>query len=111
LDYKKDIIITDAERWPTLLSQQQFNIVTKNDSFPAYLKKDIKDGMLNVYSNGRINYQIKGIHASVSVLWNFQAPEGTGDTHFSLMRGSKAKLMIRQGKEQNYHIFCLEGYS
>jgi predicted dehydrogenase len=102
LDYKKDISITDAERWPTPLSGQQFNIVTKSDSFPGYLRKYIKDGKLNVYSNGRINYQIKGAHARVSVAWNFEAPEGAGDTHFSLMRGSKANLIIRQGKEQNY---------
>lgn len=102
LDYKKDISIIDAERWPTSLTQQQFNTVTKTDSFPGYLHKYITNGMLNVYSNGRINYQLKGVHAKVSVVWNFQAPAGTGDTHFSLMRGSKANLIIRQGKEQNY---------
>ena len=77
-------------------------MVTKTDSFPGYLHKYINDGTLNVYSNGRINYQIKGVHANVSVSWNFKAPEGSGDTHFSLMRGSKANLIIRQGKEQNY---------
>jgi len=102
LDYKKDIIISDAERWSTPLSQDQFKMVTGSSSFPAYLSNDVKNGMLNVYSNGRINYQLKGVHATVSVLWNFQAPAGTGDTHYSLMRGSKANLIIRQGKEQNY---------
>jgi len=102
LDYKKDISIINAERWATPLSQQQFNLVTKTDSFPGYLHKYIKDEKLNVYSNGKINYQVKGVHARVSVSWNFQAPEGAGDTHFSLMRGSKANLIIRQGKEQNY---------
>jgi ABC-type branched-subunit amino acid transport system substrate-binding protein len=38
----------------------------------------------------------------VIVKWNYQAPEGTGDTHYSIMRGSKANLVIRQGKEQNF---------
>jgi hypothetical protein len=36
------------------------------------------------------------------VIWNYKAPEGTGDTHYSIMRGSKANLIIRQGKEENY---------
>jgi hypothetical protein len=36
------------------------------------------------------------------VEWKFQAPEGSGDTYFSIMRGTKANLIIRQGKEQNY---------
>ena len=56
----------------------------------------------NVYANGEINYRLKGVHAKVSVLWNFEAPEGTGDTHFSVMRGSRANLVIRQGAEQAY---------
>ena len=42
------------------------------------------------------------MHARVSVTWNFEAPEGTGDTHFSVMRGTKANLVIRQGAEQKY---------
>ncbi len=29
-------------------------------------------------------------------------PAGGGDTHFSLIRGSKASVIIRQGKEQSY---------
>ena len=42
------------------------------------------------------------MHAKVSVTWNFEAPEGGGDTHYSIMRGSSANLIIRQGKEQSY---------
>ncbi len=42
------------------------------------------------------------MHAKVSVVWNYKAPEGTGDTHYSLMRGTNASLIIRQGKEENF---------
>jgi hypothetical protein len=38
----------------------------------------------------------------VSVVWNFEAPAGAGDTHFSIMKGTKANLIIRQGKEENF---------
>ena len=44
---------------------------------------------------------LRGVHARVSVTWNFEAPAGAGDTHFSVMRGSQGELMIRQGAEQN----------
>jgi hypothetical protein len=47
-------------------------------------------------------YRIRGIHAKVSVVWNFEAPPGGGDTHFSIMKGTRASIIIRQGKEQNY---------
>jgi hypothetical protein len=57
---------------------------------------------LNVYANGSFDYTIKGVHARVSVTWNFEAPAGGGDTHFSIMKGTKANLVIRQGAEQQY---------
>ena len=103
IDYPKDIKITSARRWKTNLTPDQFKQVTQIADYPEYLKKDVgKDGLLGVYSNGEINYQIKGVNSKVSVIWNYQAPEGTGDTHFSMMKGTKANLVIRQGKEQNY---------
>jgi hypothetical protein len=38
----------------------------------------------------------------VVVKWNYQAPEGAADTHYSIIRGSKANIVIRQGAEQDY---------
>lgn len=102
LDYRKDVQVFSAREWPTLLTASQFQMVTKCDSFPDFLKKEVKDGILEVYANGEMNYRLKGIHARVSVTWNFQAPEGASDTFYSLMRGTKANLVIRQGREQQY---------
>ena len=102
LDYKKDIEIVSAKRWATSISAEQFEKVTLKKEYPDYLKADVKDGLLSTYSNGEINYRLKGIHAKISVTWDFQAPEGTGDTHFSVMRGTNASVVIKQGKEQNF---------
>lgn len=102
LDYKKDIEIVSAKRWATSINAEQFEKVTLKKEYPEYLKADVKNGILNSYSNGEINYRLKGIHAKVSVTWDFQAPEGTGDTHFSVMRGTNASIVIKQGKEQNF---------
>lgn len=103
IDYKKDIVLGSAKRWGTDLTRSQFTAITKQDSFPAYLAKDVhKDSILTVFSNGEINYRIKDVCAKVSVKWNYKAPEGTGDTHYSIMRGTKSNLIIRQGAEQQY---------
>lgn len=102
LDYKKDIQMIAAKRWTTAITPSQFKISTQSNNYPDFLKKDVKDTVLNVYSNGEMNYTIKGVHAKVSVIWNFQAPDGTGDTHYSIMRGTKANIIIKQGKEQGY---------
>ena len=55
-----------------------------------------------MYSNGEINYVLKGIHAKVYTVWNYRAPEDAGDAAYSLMRGTKSNLEILQGKAQNY---------
>ena len=55
-----------------------------------------------MFANGEINYKIKGISAKVSVEWNYQAPSGGGDTHFSVMRGTKCDLTIRQGADEKF---------
>jgi predicted dehydrogenase len=99
---KEDVEIVSATRWTTDLTPEMFKQSTKLDEYPDYLQKDVEDGILKVYSNGEINYKLKGIHAKVSVIWNFQAPEGTGDTHYSIMRGTKCNLTIKQGEEENY---------
>ena len=97
-----DITMVAAKRWPTLISQEEFKGVTGFDNFPDYLQKDVKDGKLNVFSNGEMVYQIKGIFAKVSVEWKYQAPPGGGDTHYSVMHGTKCDLVIKQGAEEKF---------
>ncbi len=103
IDYQRDIQINKAVRSPTLMTLSQFKAITKLNAFPDYLKKDVEqDTILKVFSNGEIHYKLKNVHAKVSVIWNYQAPEGAGDTHYSIMRGTKANLIIKQGAEQQY---------
>ncbi|PWJ53378.1 oxidoreductase family protein [Dyadobacter jejuensis] len=102
IDYEKDIEMQSAKRIPTELTPSQFKMVTKSDTYPEFLQKDVKDSLLSVYANGEMTYSLKGVNARVAVYWKYQAPEGTGDTHYSIMKGSKANLIVRQGKEQNY---------
>jgi hypothetical protein len=98
LDFSTDIEILGAKRWPTVITPAQFTQVTQLPTCPDFLRKDVQaDGNLHTYANGEIDYRIKGVHAKVSVLWKFEAPAGAGDTHFSVLRGSKANLVIRQG--------------
>jgi len=97
-----DIIMVAAKRWPTVISPEEFKGVTGLDSFPGYLKKDIRDGRLNVFSNGEMVYRLKGVFAKVSVEWKFQAPPGGGDTHYSLLQGTKCDIVIRQGAEEKF---------
>jgi len=102
IDPTKDVKMVYGMRSPTYLDASQFRTITKLDSIPTYLKKNlVNDTTLAIYCNGQINYTVKDIHAKVIVEWNY-TNEAAGDTHYSLMRGTKASLLIRQGKDENY---------
>ncbi|MDR1675453.1 MAG: Gfo/Idh/MocA family oxidoreductase [Tannerella sp.] len=102
INYLTDIEILDANRWTTSIPPARFKEVTGLDAYPGYLKPNVSNDTLHVYANGDIRYKIRGVNAKVSVIWNYTYPEGGGDTHYSIMKGSKAHLIIEQGKEQNY---------
>lgn len=99
---KTDVEIVSGKRWTTDLTPEMFKKVTALEQYPEYLQKDVVDGTLKVYSNGEIVYKLKGIYAKASVIWNFEAPAGAGDTHYSIMRGTNCNLVIKQGAEQGY---------
>ena len=102
LNYKRDIHVDKARRWPTAITPEQFKRSTQLESYPGFLQRYVNDDTLQVFSNGSLDYTIKGVHARVAVTWNFEAPAGGGDTHYSMMKGTKANLVIRQGAAQQY---------
>lgn len=102
IDYNKDINVLAAKRWSTDLTLSQFNAITGQNSFPVSLKNNVVcDSILQVFANGSINYKLNNVYVKVTAKWNYKAAEG-GDTHYSLLRGTKANLVIRQGGEQKY---------
>lgn len=97
-----DARVLRAKRSPTPLTLEQFRKLTGAQAFPDTLQTSVQEGTLTVYSNGEFTYRLRGVHALISVRWDFEAPAGSGDTHSSVMRGSKATLKIQQGAAQQY---------
>lgn len=102
IDYKKDLRMISSREWDNKLTPSEFRAVTKTDGYPDFLMKDVKDSILSVMSNGEIRYIINGVHAKVSVLWRYKEPQGSSDTRYSLMRGTKASLELRQGEDEQF---------
>jgi hypothetical protein len=99
---KTDINIASARRWPTILTKSDFKGVTGLDEFPEYLAKNVKNGKIDIFENGEMTYQIKGIWAKVVAEWKYTPPEGGGDTHYSLTRGTRCDIAIRQTEEEKF---------
>jgi predicted dehydrogenase len=103
INYRRDVAVLRARRWPTMITQPQYEKVTRAPEFPDYLRGKLNaEDALPYYCNGEMVYAMKGVHVKLTVTWKFEAPEGAGDTHYSLLRGNRAHVIIRQGKEQGY---------
>ena len=103
IDWKKDITVAGARRWPTALTFDQFKRLTGLEAYPDYLKPDVgPENQLNVFQNGEVTYTLRGVWVKAAVLWKFAPPAGAKDTHHSMLRGTRATLRIKQGAEQNW---------
>lgn len=102
IDYKKDIKIISSKAWPEPLTLSQFTLITGQPVFPNFLSRYVThDSVLQTHGNGQINYTLKNIHVKTTARWQYKATEG-GDTHYSLLKGTRANLEIRQGKEEGF---------
>jgi predicted dehydrogenase len=92
IDWRRDIEMVRASRWPTPINAEQFRQVTG----------EAGEG-LDYYCNTRVSYTLRGAHVKLDVLWRWEAPEGTGDTHLAIYRGTKARVEVRQGAAEQFH--------
>jgi len=99
---KTDVQMISAKHWTTDFTPAQFEKVTGMKEFPEYLKKDVSDGKLKIFANGEMQYKLKGKAMKITALWDYEAPEGAGDTHYSLMRGKLCNVIIKQTKDEKY---------
>jgi predicted dehydrogenase len=102
IDYRKDVQVLAAQRWPTTISQQDFQRVTREPRFPDNLGSAVKGQNLEYYCNTLVAYTVRGIHTKLNVIWDWEPPAGSGDTHFAFYRGTRARIEIRQGQADRF---------
>jgi hypothetical protein len=102
IDYKNDVKVLSAYRWPTMIPESDFSRVTNEPKFPAFLASKVKDGKLEYFCNTFVTYSVKGIHTALNVIWDWEAPAGAGDLHFAVYRGALSRVEVRQTKADKY---------
>ena len=102
VDAKADVKVLGAYRWPTMIPEADFKRVTGTAGFPDFLKASVKNGALEYFCNTFATYTLRGVHISLNVPWDWEAPAGSGDTHFAVYRGTKARIEARQTKADGY---------
>lgn len=112
--YGKDVVLTDAEHWPTLVTLEEYTQSTRTEAFPEYLQKDINsEGVLEVMANGTLAFEMKGVNVGIKVTWPYLTPQGGSGTSQSIKRGSRSTLEILQSAEtdyqKNFYVVRAEG--
>ena len=97
IDHRSEVEVLGATRWPTVLDEAQLLRLTGEKALDPALASRLKGGRLDYFANGETTFTVRGRHARVKVLWNYEAPAGGGDTHVALVRGSRSRLEILQG--------------
>jgi predicted dehydrogenase len=98
VDYKADVRVLSASRWPTWIPEADFRRVTGEARFPAELASNVKDGRLEYYANTLVSYTLRGTHVKLNVIWDWEAEPGGGDTHFAFYKGTRSRVEVRQTK-------------
>jgi predicted dehydrogenase len=102
LDYRTDVRVSAAQRWPTWIPEEDFRRVTGEPRFPSALSASVKDGKLEYYCNTLVSYALRGIHTKLNVIWDWEAPPGGGDTHFAVYKGTRSRVEIRQTRADRF---------
>jgi predicted dehydrogenase len=102
IDHASDIRVLAAQRWPTWIPEQDFRSVTNEPRFPASLSSGVKDGRLEYFCNTLVSYTLRGIHTKLNVIWDWEPPAGSGDTHFAVYRGTRARIEVRQTRADGF---------
>jgi hypothetical protein len=115
IDYRADVRVLAAQRWPTWIPESDFQKVTGEAHFPKSLMPSVKvpaatsgssspaaaSPALEYYCNTLVSYTVRGVHTKLNVIWDWEAPAGA-DTHFAFYRGTRARIEIRQTRADKY---------
>ena len=107
INYDEDIELLKARRWPTLVPLDKFSKITQLNHFPNSIRNEVKEDGLQYFCNGELIYRIKEVPVHIRVIWNLEIPEGGGDRHFSIIKGTRSDLMIRQLPERGFKVELL----
>jgi predicted dehydrogenase len=102
IDWHGQVQVLQGCRWPTRLRLAQFQRVTGEREFPAFLTEALRDGQLEYIANTRVHYTLRGVHVRLEVRWEYEAAPGARDTEGAVFRGTKSTVRVRQGREEAF---------
>ena len=91
-----------ARQWPTAIPRAIFSRITGVEDFPEILHDRVVEGALQYFCNAALSYRLRGIPVEIETLWELEEPQGSGDLHGAILRGTKSDLIVDQGPETGF---------
>lgn len=107
IDYDRDIELLQARRWPTRIPLATYTKITQQPAFPAEVEGDVDGDRLLYFSNGEMVYRIRNVPIHIRVVWNLEIPEGGGDRHQSVIKGTRSDIQVRQLPAHGFKVELL----
>jgi hypothetical protein len=88
--------LLSARTWPTLVPRGLFARVTGQSAFPAELSEIVKGDELAYRANAELAFRLGAVTAVLDTRWDLSVAPGGGDTHRSVIRGTRAEILVEQ---------------
>ena len=91
-----------ARRWATRVPRALFARVTGRPDFPPELAEAVAGSELAYRCNAELSLRLGAVTAALATRWDLSEPRGGGDTHRSVIRGTRAEIRVDQGAATDY---------
>ncbi len=85
-----------ARMWATQVPLALFARVTGSSVFPPGLSHLVNGEELAYRANAELAFRLGAVTAALDTRWDLSAPSGGGDTHRSVIRGTRAEIRVEQ---------------
>jgi len=85
-----------ARTWSTQVPLALFARVTGGSVFPPELSGVVTGEELTYRANAELTFRLGAVTAALDTRWDLSAPPGGGDTHRSVIRGTRAEIRVEQ---------------
>jgi predicted dehydrogenase len=89
--------LLEARTWSTPVPRVLFARVTGVAEFPRELASVVAGPELAYRGNARLAFRVGPVRVALDTRWELSAPPGGGDTHRSVIRGTRSVIRVDQG--------------
>ena len=86
-----------ARRWATPVPLAVFARVTGEREFPPEIRDAVAGSELSYQCNAELSFRLGGVTVALDTRWDLSAPAEGGDTHRTVIRGTRAEIRVEQG--------------